>query len=344
MPLLDIQRQAVEMGRIRLGTSIQRVSKRTGQQYKQPVKLAAFRLTTPSPRAARSVAALLGGEVKAWERGQWEVVTDCTELPVSVPPGDAWGSQHYELWEGRVCQRRCDGVTEHLRQVPCMCPPVGPERTDAAAQGRACRPTTRVNVIIPDLPGLGVWRLESHGFYAAVELGGAVELLAQLRAAGQMIPAILRLERRESLRVVHRGTPDEKTEPRDYYVPVMEILTSMREMAAIGAGGRLADALPPAPSHTRAITPAPREPVQAPRQWREERAVTATAPAGLPARPPESPAALLALAVEHPDKVPALLARATSQMWLDEWVQTVPDDPDAAWETLADALHAIETP
>lgn len=344
MPLLDIQRQAVEMGRIRLGTSIQRTSKRTGKTYKQPQKLSSFRFTTPSPRSAQAVAGLLGGQVRPWE-GQWEVLTDCTELPVSVPPGDAWGSQFYELWKDRVCDRRCDGITEHLRQRPCLCPPAGTERTEAAKTGRACKPTTRINVILPDLPGLGVWRLESHGFYAAVELGGAVELLAQLRAAGQMIPAILRLERRESLRVVGRGTPDEKLEPRDYYVPVLEILTSVREMAALGASGQLADALPPAPSQMRAIASKPSEAVQAPASWSEETprpAPTATPGGGLPTQPPASPEDLYALAKKATDThtIARLTTHAEGRGWEHEWVITDPSG-DGVAEVLCDALAAL---
>lgn len=44
---------------------------------------------------------------------------------------------------------------------------------------RECKITTRVNVMLRDVPALGQWLLVSKGFYAAVTLPPAAELLAQ---------------------------------------------------------------------------------------------------------------------------------------------------------------------
>ena len=342
MPLLDIQRQAVEIGRIRTGTSVIRKG-RNGKDYKQPRKLSTFRFTTRSPRAAAAVAELMGGEVTPWGR-EWEVITPWDEIPVSVPPGDAAVSQWYELWSGGVCQRRCDGMREHLRGVDCMCPPSGADRTEAAAKGHACKPTTRVNVIIPDLPGIGVWRLEVHGFYAAVELGGAAELLATLRDRGQIVPAILRLEHREVLRVVGRGSDEEKLQPRDYYVPVLEILASFRAMSAVGSGGRLADALPPPPSQMRAIgsTSSQRgRPVVAPESWAKS-AIDAPPDAQKPdaGTDPADPSSVAMAAVDATDvaAVRGLWGVADAMGWLGDWVEQPGAAHDAPWVTLRDVL------
>lgn len=243
MPLLDIQRRGRELGRIRLG---QQVQAKNGKM--RPEKLSTFRFTTNSRAGADAVAQLLGGEVRAWEGGtqQWEVITPTSELPVMIPPGDAVIRQDYEMWSGGGCQRRCDSQTAHTRDEqgndvtgPCLCPADAIERSELAKVGRACKPTTRLNVMLPDLPDIGVWRVESHGFYAAVELGGAAELLVKARDKGVFLPALLRLDKRRS------AVPGRSV--REWYVPVLEIGASVRELTSGEAGGNLQQALPPAP-------------------------------------------------------------------------------------------------
>jgi hypothetical protein len=250
MPLLDIQRKGRELGRIRLGQQVEYV--KDGKTKRRPTKLSTFRFTTNSRMAADAVASLLGGEVTAWEGGSqaWQVTTDATEIPVMVPPGDGVISQDYELWSGGGCQRRCDGITARLfgeggeQESRCVCPPAGVERADAAAKGNACKPTTRLNVMLPDLPDIGVWRVESHGFYAAVELGGAAELLSAARDKGVILAATLRLDPRRS---AVPGRP-----VREWYVPVLDIAASLRQLVTGQIPGTLAQQLPPAP--VRAIT------------------------------------------------------------------------------------------
>jgi hypothetical protein len=98
---------------------------------------------------------------------------------------------------------------------PCLCPTDQDERRTLAADGRACKPTTRLNVILPLVPDMGVWRLESHGYYAAVELAGTAEFLARATAEGRLIPARLRLDQREAKR------PNQPI--MRYAVPVIEL-------------------------------------------------------------------------------------------------------------------------
>jgi hypothetical protein len=214
MPILDLQRRGRQIGEIRLGAVVKTASGST-----RPSKLDSFRFTCKSGSIAESVAQLYGGTARAVElqngEQSYEVMTGCTEVPVMVPPGDQVISQWYEQWSAGGCQRRCDGVTEQLTQSPCKCPSDPEERNRLAAKGSACKPTTRVNVMLPDLPDLGVWLVQSHGFYAAIELGGAAEVLASAREAGVIIPAKLRLEQRQ----VKRGG-----ETRKFAVPVLEIV------------------------------------------------------------------------------------------------------------------------
>lgn len=186
MPILTLQQRLRELGRIRIGQKVATSNGRT-----RPAKLDRFRLTSPSKDLLDRVAAKYGGTVAPWTpeggAGQFEVVTETTRMPIHVPPQPV--SQYYELWSGGGCQRRCDGVTELLKDRPCICGP-DPEQ-------RQCKPTTRLNVVLSEIEGVGVWRLESHGYYAALELPGVAELLAQ---TGGYVEAFLGLEQRTAKR------------------------------------------------------------------------------------------------------------------------------------------------
>jgi hypothetical protein len=175
-----------ELGRIRIGQKVA-----TAKGGTRPAKLDRFRLTSPSKELLDRVAKVYGGTVAPWNpdggAGQYEVLTDAKRMPILVPHQPV--SQYYELWSGGGCQRRCDGVTELLKDRPCVC---GPD-----PQRRECKPTTRLNVVLSEIPGVGVWRLESHGYYAALELPGVAELLAK---AGGYVPAFLGLEERTAKR------------------------------------------------------------------------------------------------------------------------------------------------
>jgi hypothetical protein len=104
---------------------------------------------------------------------------------VLIPPRDAV-SQWYELYAGSKCQRRCDGVTEQKSDRPCMCDP----------EDRECAMTTRVNVMLRDVPALGQWLLISKGYHAAVTLPPAAELLSQ---AGGYVAGWLGMEEKTAI-------------------------------------------------------------------------------------------------------------------------------------------------
>ncbi|MGW3025818.1 recombination directionality factor [Streptomyces sp. NPDC001221] len=168
MPIIDLQRRMRQLGEIRLGHVVPTASGKT-----RPAKLDKFRFTSPSREILTAVAELYGGEVKPWTPAnggpsEFEVYSKANRLPVLIPPRDAV-SQWYELYAGSKCQRRCDGVTEHKSDRPCMCNP----------ENRTCKITTRVNVMLRDVPALGQWLLISKGYYAGVTLPPAAELLAQ---------------------------------------------------------------------------------------------------------------------------------------------------------------------
>lgn len=189
MPILDLQQRIRELGRIRIGQKVA-----TANGGTRPSKLNRFRLTSPSRELLDRVAKQYGGTVAPWTpdggTGQFEVITEATRMPIKVPNQPV--SQYYELWSGGGCQRRCDGVTELLKDRPCIC-----KAEDPDPQERQCKPTTRLSVVLSEVPGVGVWRLESHGYYAALELPGVAELLAK---AGGYVDAFLGLEERTAKR------------------------------------------------------------------------------------------------------------------------------------------------
>lgn len=226
-PIIDLQRRVAEVGRIRIGTSTKR--QRNGREVKVPQRLSTFRLTSPDRARLEAAAELYGGTVQEWEERRGEYVLDTTtnELPVVVTPGGAL-SQWWETWSGGECKRRCDGERETLGDTGCKCPADYTERRELAAQGKACKPTTRLNVILRDVPGVGYWRFESHGFYAAVELAGALEVLEEATRRGVLLPARLRFAER----VVVRGGQTSR-----FPVPSLDVDVTVGRLAAIARGG-----------------------------------------------------------------------------------------------------------
>lgn len=225
MPIIDLQRRLVEVGRIRMG--------KKGDKG-QPQKLDTWRLTSSDTARLEEAAKLFGGTVTPWDGSpkgdEHELITTSSELPILLLPGQAL-SQWHELWSGGGCQRRCDGEREILSDSPCLC--------DAEPGDRKCKPTTRLSVMLPDVPGLGCWRLESHGYYAAVELSATAAMLEQATARGQMLPARLRIDQR-------RQVKDGKT--TRYAVPVIDIDVRFRD-AIRGIGGPGQELLEAAPEY-----------------------------------------------------------------------------------------------
>lgn len=202
MAIIDLQRGLTETGRIRIGAQVP-----TSGGRKRPTKLETFRMTSSDQRRIEQIAELYGGTPGVWDSPngkQAEVVTETAELDVVVPPSDLAFSQDYELWSAGGCQRRCDGRVESLSGSSCLCDP----------DNRECDIHTRLSVLLAKLPGLGVWRLDTQGWYAARELLGAVEVIQLAAGVGRLLPARLRLEQRS----VKRGG-----QTRRFAVPVLDV-------------------------------------------------------------------------------------------------------------------------
>ncbi len=219
MPIRDLQVQFFEVGRIRLG------KKEPDKRF--PDKHETFRITSRDQGLIESAARLYGGQVKPWTpqgggAPQFEVLTEADELPVYVPQQVI--DPNYELWGKAVCKRRCDGVREMLSGDPCVCKAqqIEPKSADH------CKPTVRVQVMLADIPGLTVWRLESHGIYACAYLGQLAPLIAN---APMPLPGKLILRKNEQRRW---NATERKVDVLQYIVPAIIIDALTARQVAIG--------------------------------------------------------------------------------------------------------------
>ena len=342
MPILDVQRRGQQIGRLRLGQQVP--SSKPGKM--RPVALDTFRFTTGSRYVADAVADLYGGNVVPWGK-QFEVITRHDAIDVVVPPRDQVITQWYEMWTAAGCLRRCDSQIEQKTGGPCLCPhaddPTDPVAVEAAARERdrlakltppkACQRKTRINVMIPDLPGLGVFRLDTGSFYAAGEVLDAGDLMQAARDRNLFLPATVRIDPRERV---------ENGQTKKYPVPVLEIMVPFRQivtgqLAAAGIAGQL--------------PPAPGEPLRAIGSGQPAPAPASSPPASrqaIPAAPPSMDAQQVA------DKAATSLSRATIKALIDyadanglAEDQILPAGSNT-WEALnsylQDLLHALPAP
>jgi hypothetical protein len=217
-----------EEGRLRMGDS----EPIKGKKGRRPVKLTEWRLTSPNREAIETAAKLWGGEAHEWEgapgeQQQWEVHTDASELNVLVPfPQALEERQLYELYTAGGRTRACNGQEEFISGGPCLC----------EADKRECKLTTHLLVVLPELPGIGVWRLTTSGYNAAVELAGAMRILRSIHARSHFATAELVIEQRQ------QRVPGQAE--RQFIVPVLRLPYSLAEAGLVSRPA--APALPPA--------------------------------------------------------------------------------------------------
>lgn len=233
--LLNIQRRAAEHGRLRTGYT----------QGNRPVKSATWVVTSHSEEHVRAAAELWGGEAEQWTPlnsniTQWRVITKASSIEALITPGDPL-NQYNEMWSAGGCQRRCDGETELLSRQSCLCARQFGEDWHTQPKGRVCSATSRFNVMLPDLSGMGMWRAETHSFYAASEWGGMVDMVLAGTDGKGFVPVTLRIEPRQ---VVREG----KT--KKFLVVVVELrgVTPRQALA-----GPMSTAMALDPSGTRAV-------------------------------------------------------------------------------------------
>jgi hypothetical protein len=195
--ILTLQRQARELGRLRTGYSAP--SANGGRD--RPVRSETWIVSSHAEHYVQAAAAEWGGTVERWQplgagAEQWRVITEQTTLDAILPPGDPL-SQYNELWNKGGCARRCDGLTELLSDQPCVCRADYGDSWHEQAKGDVCSATTRLNVILPQMPDVGVWRAETHSYYAANEIAAHVDLIRGATGGQTLVPIRLRIEQRQ---------------------------------------------------------------------------------------------------------------------------------------------------
>lgn len=235
MPIKQLQSRLTQVGVIRLGQQL--ISKR-GKPY--PSKLETLRFTSPAKHLIVAVAGLYGGDVKPWETKtgpQWEVITGVKEVPVLVPPQRI--DPNLEHWGNGFRDRLCDGDTESIRNASCLCAAMqsGGRQVDPR---ELCKPTTRMSLMLAEIPSLGTWKVESHGWNAAAELP---TLAASIESAPQPIPARLEVQIREKKNFDPSKPQKDQVESNVFGVPVLHFdwLTPAQAFGGeIGAAARAA--------------------------------------------------------------------------------------------------------
>lgn len=202
---------STRIGNIRLGEQKTSVGGK-----KHPAKLDKFRLTSPNRSLLEAAAKRYGGEVKPWNDpkhpGEFEIILDTNELPFMASEKDV--ETCYELWDASGLVRRCDGV-EQINGDACICDP----------DDRECQDTLYMWIRLCELPGLGVWQLCSHGYYATVELPAPMDALVAMARRKQYPRCTLCLQQRTKMQ---SGKPTLK-----YVVPTVHTELTMEQIIGV---------------------------------------------------------------------------------------------------------------
>ena len=223
VPIANMTRRIPEAGRIRTG-----MKTKTSGGKERPTAIPEFRFTSHDTAALEAIASMYGGTVQPWSDpkaadGQWEVITEATEIRIVLPPDPLGGTPIYELWGGGGCERRCDGLTAQVltqgpdglepTEVPCLC--------DAKGE-MSCNVVTRLSVMLPEVNFAGVWRLDTKSWNAAQELPGMVDMIQSMQAQG-LTYATLSLRHRRTTR---------GGQTRKFIIPVLGLPASIEQLAA----------------------------------------------------------------------------------------------------------------
>ncbi|MFD4968887.1 hypothetical protein [Streptomyces sp. NPDC058424] len=200
--IITNQRQARELGRLRTGWSVPNPDP---NKRPRPVKSKTWVISSHAEHYVQKAAELYGGKVERWQpqgngAPQFRVITEAKQLDAVLPGGDPL-SQYNEMWNKGGCSRRCDGETEQLSRRPCLCiAEFGQDwyllRQNAYKKDKVCAATSRLNVVLLDMPDMGVWRAETHSFYASNELAGTVDMVLSGTGGKGLVPVTLRIEPR----------------------------------------------------------------------------------------------------------------------------------------------------
>lgn len=252
-----IQRRQRGIGKLRTGMTVPTSGGKT-----RPAASKTWIVTSPDERLVTAAAEVWGGKVELWTpfgggAQQYRVITESARIDALLMPGNPL-VQNNELWTKAGCQRVCDGEIEKMSGKPCLCAAEWGERFwTVAPEDQVCDPTSRLKVLIPDIPKtLGTWLLETKSYNAAAEMSGFVDDLLASVNPNAFVPVILGIEQRSKR---HSGGR------KDFSVPYIELpeATANKVMGALASSadafGTDHTALTTGPER-RAITAGPARP------------------------------------------------------------------------------------
>ena len=185
MPIkgLSEQRRIPRVGKIHLGV------KKTNQAGKEYPSATEYFVVPPE------VAAVHGDEP--------------TELPIMIPVEDEeyWASQYYRAYsqtrgltckgDGETCRRMIDVKTGSMadrstgkvewKEMTCK----GQECSDY--QSKKCREVMNLQFLLPEVPGLGVWQIDTSSVNSIRNINSSAALIRGIIGRVRMIPLILSL-------------------------------------------------------------------------------------------------------------------------------------------------------
>lgn len=333
-----------ELGRLRLGDKGPKGEPRKGEF---------LRFSSNDEVVLKALASQLGGTVVPWPNGEQthHLTTESATVDVFLPPDPV--DTAYELWGSGGCSRRCDGERctflntgpqgPFMDTADCLCLEEGKVPGDRQDR-EACNVTVRLRLVIPDVPGVGVWICTSHSIYAAMELPGQINVLeSAMGGSGGLIPATFAIEHRSEKK------PYEKY-PRKYIVPVLRVRASLAALAAAHANGNGVvnganpGALAAAPAALEAGSDTPAAGSGDPQPTAPEATATtrsgATPPASRtskPATPPSAPAGSSpAGAADNPRPFLRVNRTRARRLWPDDTAEAIELRLDTITEEVTD--------
>lgn len=206
MPIKGVSeiRRLPRLGKIHLG-----IKKKTerGVEYPSPTDyfVCPEEVQAVFGEKPRELRIMFPGEDDTRWASQWLRCYSATRGLICKGDGQA-AMALVDVETGEIATR--DSPVVEMREVSCH-PESCPE------YGKRCRRVMSLQFLIPEVPGLGIWQLDTTSFYSIVNINSAIDLIRGIYGRVSMIPLTLSLApqevqpegRRKTIRVLTLTSP-----------------------------------------------------------------------------------------------------------------------------------------